>query len=275
MYTSFLVLLIAAIGGGTARASQCACATGHLHLRHEPGTSHGIITTLEPQQCLPYSGQQHVADGYTWFHLYYNGQDAWAASNWLTVQDCSQPELQLPGCPRIITRAEWGARPPANHIGDMPNVPVYVFIHHGDSSPCFDENSCKSKVRGYQNYHLDGRGWSDIGYNFVVGEDGNAYEARGWTKIGAHTKHYNSVGIAICFIGNFENHVPNTAALTTVQQLIQCGLDNGKISPSYTLKGHRDVGSTSCPGTSLYQLIQGWSHYVSGTSQYNGGSLVG
>lgn len=47
-------------------------------------------------------------------------------------------------------------------------------------------------------------GWNDIGYSFVVGEDGNVYEARGWDSIGAHTKGYNSVGLGesalrICF----------------------------------------------------------------------------
>lgn len=45
--------------------------------------------------------------------------------------------------------------------------------------------------------------WSDIGYNFVVGEDGNVYEGRGWDKIGAHAPSYNSKSIGICMIGNF------------------------------------------------------------------------
>ena len=45
-------------------------------------------------------------------------------------------------------------------------------------------------------------GWSDIGYSFVVGEDGNVYEARGWDTIGAHTKGYNSVGLGNNFVFN-------------------------------------------------------------------------
>ncbi|KAK7505805.1 hypothetical protein BaRGS_00003076 [Batillaria attramentaria] len=114
----------------------------------------------------------------------------------------------------------------------------------------------------------DGHGWTDIGYNFVVGEDGNAYMARGWTEIGAHTQGYNSVGIAICVIGNFNDRVPNDAALNKIKQLIQCGLDNGYISASYTLKGHRDVGNTDCPGQKLYDLIHSWPHYAAGTQHY-------
>nr|KAG5698050.1 hypothetical protein BaRGS_016698 [Batillaria attramentaria] len=156
----------------------------------------------------------------------------------------------------------------------MPGVPIYVFIHHGAGTTCFDRESCIHKVQGYQNFHMNdppsGRGWNDIGYNFVVGQDGNAYEARGWTAVGAHTKGYNTNGIAISVIGDFTDHVPNEAALDTVKQLIQCGLDNGKISPHYTLKGHRDVGTTACPGTAYYNLIQSWPHYVSGTGLWQG-----
>lgn len=38
-------------------------------------------------------------------------------------------------------------------------------------------------------------GWWDIGYSFMVGEDGNVYEGRGWDQVGAHTYGYNTVGL--------------------------------------------------------------------------------
>jgi hypothetical protein len=65
----------------------------------------------------------------------------------------------------------------------------------------------------------------------------------------------------ICVIGNFENRKPNEAALNAIKQLIACGFHNGKLSPVYSLLGHRDVRSTSCPGQSFYNLIQKWPHY--------------
>lgn len=70
-------------------------------------------------------------------------------------------------------------------------------------------------------------------------------------------------------IGNFMDHAPNAAALAKVKALIQCGLDLGHVQATYTLKGHRDVGSTACPGTSYYQLIQSWPHYVAGTALWS------
>ena len=35
-------------------------------------------------------------------------------------------------------------------------------------------------------------GWDDIGYNFLVGEDGNVYEGRGWDTVGAHAAPHNT-----------------------------------------------------------------------------------
>ena len=56
-------------------------------------------------------------------------------------------------------------------------------------------------------------GWSDIGYSFLVGGDGNIYEGRGWDIIGAHTAGYNSKGYAASFIGDFTSKLPTSAAM--------------------------------------------------------------
>lgn len=103
--------------------------------------------------------------------------------------------------------------------------------------------------------------WSDIGYNFLVGEDGNIYEGRGWDRVGAHTMGYNKLGLAASFMGNFMIDAPNSAALNAVKELIKCGISKGKVSHSYALFGHRDVGSTYCPGTALYNIIKNWPRY--------------
>jgi len=50
---------------------------------------------------------------------------------------------------------------------------------------------------------MDQKEWADIGYNFLVGEDGNVYEGRGWDKQGAHSKLFNSKSIGICIIGDY------------------------------------------------------------------------
>jgi N-acetylmuramoyl-L-alanine amidase len=50
---------------------------------------------------------------------------------------------------------------------------------------------------------MNNKRWGDIGYNFVVGEDGNIYEGRGWNVMGAHAPAYNAQSIGICIIGDF------------------------------------------------------------------------
>ena len=69
-----------------------------------------------------------------------------------------------------------------------------------------------AECRAIQNYHMDSNGWSDIGYSFLIGGDGNVYEGRGWNKVGAHTYGFNDVGYGIDFIGTFIDHNPTSAA---------------------------------------------------------------
>ena len=81
----------------------------------------------------------------------------------------------------------------------------------------------------------DNTGWSDIGYNFLVGEDGNAYEGRGWDRVGAHASSYNSVSLGISVIGSFSTKLPHSAALDVVQQLISCGVSQVMLTASINL----------------------------------------
>lgn len=85
------------------------------------------------------------------------------------------------------------------------SLPVpFVVVHHGGMRKyCTTMGECAAIVRSYQNYHIDFNGWNDIGYNFLVGEDGNVYEGRGWEAVGAHAPTYNTRSIGICIIGDF------------------------------------------------------------------------
>lgn len=165
-------------------------------------------------------------------------------------------------CPgvEVVSRSGWGARAPRNRL-TMKNLAQYVFIHHTTGSQCKDKASCCRIIRGHQNYHMDKRGWSDIGYSFLVGGDGRVYEGRGWGIAGAHTRGYNDNGIAISFVGDFTKSTPNQGMLNAAKNLIACGVQMGKIDPRYSLHGHRDGDCTACPGDRLYDVIKKWAHY--------------
>eukprot|EP00105_Crassostrea_gigas_P006403 XP_011420323.1 PREDICTED: peptidoglycan-recognition protein SC2 isoform X1 [Crassostrea gigas] len=244
-------------------ASQCACATDYVHVRSGAGTTHHILGTLSTGSCVTFKEHMMSATGYQWANVDYHGQNGWIASNYLTFKECSQSSSthSTAGCPTIISRSEWGARTPTHHNGRLPTTPGHVYIHHGATPGCHTKADCIQRVQSYQNYHMDSHGWSDIGYSFVIGEDGNVYEGRGWDTVGAHTLHHNTDGLGFCVMGNFMTHAPNDLAINAVKSLIHCGVQMGKITHNYVLKGHRDVGQTACPGDKLYALIKTWPHY--------------
>lgn len=105
-------------------------------------------------------------------------------------------------------------------------------------------------------------GWDDTGYSFVVGEDGRAYEARGYDRVGAHTLGWNNVSISIAVMGNFTEDLPNGPALEAINNVIDCGIQIGKIMPDYKLYGHCDARPMfESPGKRFYPLIKTWPHY--------------
>jgi len=167
------------------------------------------------------------------------------------------------GCPNIVSRSEWGAR--STTVANLKkNPPTYVVIHHSaNPQSCTSKAACSAMVKSFQNSHIDNNHWEDIGYNFVVGEDGNVYEGRGWGKLGSHAPGYNSKSIGICIIGTFTSRKPNDAALQAVKDLISCGVSQNKISSDYNLIGHRQAKRTECPGDKLYDEIKSWPRWTS------------
>lgn len=86
---------------------------------------------------------------------------------------------------------------------------------------------------------------------------------RGSTDIFFVSKNYIdfSTEYDLAFFFHLDNK-PNAAALAAAQQLIACSVEQGKLSTSYKLVGHRQSSSTECPGNSLYAEIQNWPNWT-------------
>ena len=154
----------------------------------------------------------------------------------------------------IIPRSNWGARAPK--CTKALRVPVrYAFIHHTAGSTPTSESQERATMQQVQRYHQDSRGWCDIAYNFLIMPSGRVYEGRGWTRVNGATKGYNSNSIAVCFAGNFETATPTAAAINAGRALLNQGIRDGYLTPDFILRGHRDVGSTACPGRHLYARL--------------------
>jgi hypothetical protein len=141
------------------------------------------------------------------------------------------------------TRAEWGARPPKSRSG-LANTSEGVFDHYLVTGTSPED----AIVRGVQNFHMDGRGWSDIAYSYLVGQSGTIFEGRGLGIAGGHTLNYNSRSHAIAFIGGVGD-TPTDICLRAGDAMFRI------IEQRYgqqRSRGHRDVGSTACPGDPTY-----------------------
>lgn len=112
----------------------------------------------------------------------------------------------------------------------------YIIIHHAAATKCSADDIHK--------IHL-GNGWTGIGYHFYVTKSGEVFTGRPIDTVGAHTSNYNSVGIGVCFEGNFENESMTKTQIEAGQELI--GYLKG-IYPKAKIKKHRDFNATACPG---------------------------
>ncbi|XP_022914149.2 peptidoglycan recognition protein 3-like isoform X5 [Onthophagus taurus] len=161
----------------------------------------------------------------------------------------------------IISRKEWGAR--TNRGTYIPlKLPVpYVIIHHTATERCFDKDTCYLQAISIQDYHMDNRKWADIAYSFMIGGDGNVYDARGWDNMGAHTLGYNNVSIGIAFIGTFTKIFPEPFQLIQAHLLIAEGVQKRYIDKDYKLVGMNQVRPFESPGQLLIQEIKTWPHF--------------
>ncbi|XP_058124371.1 peptidoglycan-recognition protein LE-like isoform X2 [Anopheles coustani] len=164
---------------------------------------------------------------------------------------------------RLVTRQEWVAQPPREPLTDLKLPVSNVIIAHTATESCTNQAQCVFHVQAIQLFHNrpDSRNFSDIGYQFLVGGDGNAYEGRGWKKQGAHTKGFNVDSICIAFIGTFIKVVPPAAQLSAARQLIQMGLEHNYIAANYSLYGHRQLAPFESPGKALFDIIKTWPHW--------------
>ena len=126
-----------------------------------------------------------------------------------------------------------------------------IVIHH-TGNPCDDDLSAEQ----IHTSHLM-LGWSGIGYHYVIRKDGTIEEGRPEWAVGAHAQGYNwnSVGIHLC--GNFEYAEPTQAQIESASYLIGYLCDKYCLIPTAeTVKGHRDLMPTACPGQHLYEQMQ-------------------
>ncbi len=188
-----------------------------------------------------------------------------------TLADDAALSSSVTSKPKIYSRAQWGAD---ERMRDKPSLhysEVHAgFVHHTVNANGYSRSQVPSLLRGIYAYHTQSRGWSDVGYNFLVDRFGRIWEGRyggvGRPVVGAHTLGYNDDAFAMSAIGNFDTKRPSSAMLAAYGRLFAWKLSLHGIRADSkrqwvtdrhlpAIDGHRDVGQTACPGRYLYAKI--------------------
>lgn len=105
---------------------------------------------------------------------------------------------------------------------------------------------------------MDGNGWQDIGYNFVLFPSGRLYEARGGSRVPAAQAGANTGTVAIAYVGDGRTaDMTRRARLRLRAALIALRTRRG----IRRLRGHRDFGGTECPGPLIYRRLPNFRRF--------------
>jgi hypothetical protein len=131
-----------------------------------------------------------------------------------------------------------------------PSAPI-LFVHYsGSPGKALDSWSRQAAaIRAIRDYHVDVRGWLDIGYSYVLTQPaGNIREARIWRGRGRHRvpasqEGYNTGNLSVCVITDGTEVIPEQTVRAIAKLARRVGARD--------VQGHRDVNATSCPGEKL------------------------
>ncbi|GAB3028997.1 hypothetical protein GCM10011376_15110 [Nocardioides flavus (ex Wang et al. 2016)] len=203
-----------------------------------------------------------------------------AAEEGITLQSATVATSKKTAAqPTIFSRAQWGADESIRDKSSLRYGSISGgFVHHTVNANDYSEAQVPAILRSIYAYHVKSRGWSDIGYNFLVDRFGRIWEGRfgGIDRpvVGAHTLNYNQYSFAMSAIGNFDVVQPTDAMLRAYGALFAWKLSLHGVDPASTsqkigsrtfaaINGHRDAGSTACPGKYLYAQLPTIRSYAS------------
>ena len=106
------------------------------------------------------------------------------------------------------------------------------------------------------------RGWSGIGYHYVIRLDGTIEPGRQpETRVGAHVGGHNTGKIGICCVGGLTRATGSNTGVDTrtqrqIDSLVRLIREIQTRQPGAKVAGHRDLKATQCPG---YDAAAWWA----------------
>lgn len=124
----------------------------------------------------------------------------------------------------------------------------WIVVHH-TAGPDHPDTLDTAAIR---RWHVEGRGWRDIGYHVLVERvDGvpTAVFGRPWRVPGAHCPPRNRDSIGVAIVGDFSTSPPHAELRFFVVALLADLCEVLGVRPDRVV-GHREAqpGHTACPG---------------------------
>ena len=149
----------------------------------------------------------------------------------------------------IVCDKTWDALPKPNYgfggILKQSKRTIKEIIVHCTATP---EGRVET-VQSIRNMHK-AKGWSDIGYHYLIGLNGECWEGRNVNLIGAHCEGHNSNSIGVCYVGGVDKKMQAKDTRTEKQKYALVALlkDLRKLYPKAKIYGHHDFNKgKSCP----------------------------
>ncbi|WPP48539.1 N-acetylmuramoyl-L-alanine amidase [Catalinimonas niigatensis] len=175
--------------------------------------------------------------------------------------------------PEMIRTSVWREGLPEPAYNRIETNVRHVIVHHSAGSNI--STDYLNTVRNIYLFHTQDRGWSDVGYNYLIAQDGTIFQGRSYSDDqadnddvqGAHFCGQNSGTMGICMMGNFNTAVPSDTSITSLIRLTAWKLDKESLNPLASsshpansnlgvIAGHRNGCATECPGDNLYAMLE-------------------
>lgn len=145
-----------------------------------------------------------------------------------------------------------------------------IIIHCAATSPDWmDGATPQAKVDEIRRWHVDERGWRDIGYNVVIDRDGTVVNGRDtdndgdvFEEIGAHARGHNKRSLGVCLIGGHgssENDAFADHFTPAQERSLRMWIERTRERfPSIVkVSGHNEYAAKACPGFSVPRWLKG------------------
>lgn len=177
-----------------------------------------------------------------------------------TPQPLPAPQVQAPTGPvgtptQPVPRTQWTrASVDMSNINPMNGI-SRITLHHEGYKPFTDTDyaSSAARVELVRTSHRS-RGFSDIGYHFVVDRAGRVFQGRELRYQGAHVRNNNENNLGIMCLGNFAIQQPTDAQLTSLRAVVALYRRKLNVSPGRIFT-HQEITATACPGKYLQPRI--------------------